>query len=67
MNELARYIYRLISGKEAQDTKLSESERKALADLQPVLQRPPDNLDKWLAEGHMPQENWLTPPPIVND
>ncbi len=67
MNELARFVYGLISGKKAQDINLSETECKALVDLGPVLQGHPDDLGRWLAQGHMPQENWLTPPPIVTD
>jgi hypothetical protein len=65
MDQLARFVFQLTNGRKAEDINLSEAERSALADLQPVLRGSPNDLATWLSQGHLSAEEWLIPPPAV--
>ncbi len=67
MDQLARSIYRLIGDRPADGDNLSVIDRTVNEDWKSILRFTPEELAAWLAQDHLPAENWLTPPPIVID
>ncbi len=62
MNELAQFVYRLIHDNTMDHMDLSKSERAAVAELQPLLDRDPDAVAAWLDSLQTSAADWLIPP-----
>jgi hypothetical protein len=66
MNALARIVHNLVTSEQTSrldvPSNLSHLELEALADLRPLLNRPPQELAALLAREQWP-EPWLSPPP----
>jgi hypothetical protein len=66
MNQLARVLYRLTLGEQARQAGLSEVEKSAMVDLQPVLRQNPSDLAAWLDQEQAPPEEWLILPSTIS-
>ena len=61
MKELARAVYNMVTGSEARCAALSQPERTALADVEPLLRLSPRELASKLAKGQATPD-WLETP-----